>query len=136
MADQRRTMLYLLDQNRDRLRPCRPSAPMPTRHAPLHNLIRSGVVHSANFRKAAVKMDDVFYGKKPNRIRPRNGLNNPEKSFRRISQTGCGLIRFQQHIFHPMFPAFCMAATRRRNQTGGNHDEVCTWPDPEAATPE
>jgi hypothetical protein len=32
---------------------------------PLHNLIRLGVTHSANFRKAAVKMDDLFYGTKP-----------------------------------------------------------------------
>jgi len=31
----------------------------------LHNLIRLGVAHSANFRKAAVKMDDLFYGRKP-----------------------------------------------------------------------
>ena len=31
----------------------------------LHNLIRYGVSHSANFRKAAVKMDDLFYGSKP-----------------------------------------------------------------------
>ncbi|MCB2209763.1 4Fe-4S dicluster domain-containing protein [bacterium] len=31
----------------------------------LHNLIRFGVANSANFRKAAVAMDDLFYGKKP-----------------------------------------------------------------------
>ena len=31
----------------------------------MHNLIRFGVDRSANFRKAALKMDDVFYGKKP-----------------------------------------------------------------------
>ena len=31
----------------------------------MHNLIRLGVENSANFRKAAVKMDDLFYGRKP-----------------------------------------------------------------------
>lgn len=31
----------------------------------LHNMIRYGVAHSANFRKAAVVMDDFFYGEKP-----------------------------------------------------------------------
>jgi reductive dehalogenase len=31
----------------------------------LHNLIRFGVTHSANFRKAAAAMDDLFYGPKP-----------------------------------------------------------------------
>ena len=31
----------------------------------LHNLIRFGVAHSANFRQAAVAMDDLFYGPKP-----------------------------------------------------------------------
>jgi len=30
-----------------------------------HNLIRFGVNHSSNFRKAAVRLDDAFYGKKP-----------------------------------------------------------------------
>ncbi|MDY6872994.1 MAG: reductive dehalogenase domain-containing protein, partial [Chloroflexota bacterium] len=30
-----------------------------------HNLIRLGVANSANFRKAAVAMDDLFYGRKP-----------------------------------------------------------------------
>jgi len=45
---------------------CMAVCPYAHPDSPLHNLIRSGVVHSANFRKAAVKMDDVFYGKKPN----------------------------------------------------------------------
>jgi len=31
----------------------------------LHNLIRFGVQRSANFRRAAIWMDDLFYGKKP-----------------------------------------------------------------------
>ena len=31
----------------------------------MHNLIRLGVENSANFRKAAVKVDDLFYGRKP-----------------------------------------------------------------------
>jgi epoxyqueuosine reductase QueG len=31
----------------------------------LHNLIRFGVSRSANFRRAAVLLDDLFYGKKP-----------------------------------------------------------------------
>ncbi len=31
----------------------------------LHNLIRYGVERSANFRKAAIKLDDLFYCKKP-----------------------------------------------------------------------
>ncbi|MBG0786696.1 MAG: 4Fe-4S dicluster domain-containing protein [Anaerolineaceae bacterium] len=31
----------------------------------LHNLIRLGVTQSANFRRAAVTMDDLFYGRKP-----------------------------------------------------------------------
>ncbi len=31
----------------------------------LHNLIRYGVDRSANFRRAAIWMDDLFYGKKP-----------------------------------------------------------------------
>lgn len=30
-----------------------------------HNLIRFGVANSANFRRAAIWMDDLFYGKKP-----------------------------------------------------------------------
>lgn len=32
---------------------------------PLHNLIRWGVAHSGGFRRAAVVMDDFFYGRKP-----------------------------------------------------------------------
>ncbi|MFN2303289.1 MAG: 4Fe-4S dicluster domain-containing protein, partial [Anaerolineales bacterium] len=31
----------------------------------LHNFIRWGVKHSGNFRRAAVLLDDLFYGKKP-----------------------------------------------------------------------
>ncbi len=31
----------------------------------LHNLIRYGVDRSANFRKAAIKLDDLIYGNKP-----------------------------------------------------------------------
>ncbi len=31
----------------------------------LHNLIRLGVNHSSNFRRAAIVMDDLFYGVKP-----------------------------------------------------------------------
>ena len=31
----------------------------------LHNLIRFGIAHSPHFRKAAVAMDDFFYGRKP-----------------------------------------------------------------------
>jgi len=31
----------------------------------MHNLIRLGVAHSHNFRRAALWMDDLFYGKKP-----------------------------------------------------------------------
>ena len=31
----------------------------------LHNLIRFGVNHSSNFRRAAIVMDDLFYGVKP-----------------------------------------------------------------------
>jgi reductive dehalogenase len=45
----------------------------------LHNLIRFGVANSANFRKAAVAMDDLFYGKKP---KP----HLPPKWVRRISK--------------------------------------------------
>jgi len=36
----------------------------------MHNLIRFGVQNSANFRKAALKMDDLFYGKKPKPYAP------------------------------------------------------------------
>ena len=37
-----------------------------------HNLIRFGVAHSANFRRAAIWLDDLFYGKKP---RPHDSPN-------------------------------------------------------------
>ncbi len=39
----------------------------PYAHAdtPLHNLIRLGVSRSANFRRAAIALDDLFYGHKP-----------------------------------------------------------------------
>ena len=45
---------------------CMAVCPYAHPDTPLHNLIRFGVAHSANFRKAAVKMDDLFYGRKPN----------------------------------------------------------------------
>ncbi|MBG0784115.1 MAG: 4Fe-4S dicluster domain-containing protein [Anaerolineaceae bacterium] len=44
---------------------CMAVCPYAHPDTPLHNLIRLGVTHSANFRKAAVKMDDLFYGSKP-----------------------------------------------------------------------
>lgn len=44
---------------------CMAVCPYAHPDTPLHNLIRLGVAHSANFRKAAAAMDDLFYGKKP-----------------------------------------------------------------------
>jgi reductive dehalogenase len=44
---------------------CMAVCPYAHPDTPLHNLIRFGVANSANFRKAAVVMDDLFYGKKP-----------------------------------------------------------------------
>ncbi|MEA3351770.1 MAG: hypothetical protein U9Q82_14230 [Chloroflexota bacterium] len=31
----------------------------------LHNFVRWGIQHSGSFRRAAVWLDDLFYGKKP-----------------------------------------------------------------------
>lgn len=45
---------------------CMAVCPYAHPDTPLHNLVRFGVAHSANFRKAAVRMDDLFYGSKPN----------------------------------------------------------------------
>jgi ferredoxin len=42
----------------------------------LHNLIRFGVAHSANFRSAAVWLDDFFYGKKPPSHQPPRWLDH------------------------------------------------------------
>jgi ferredoxin len=42
----------------------------------LHNLIRFGVAHSANFRRAAVWLDDFFYGKKPPSHQPPRWLDH------------------------------------------------------------
>lgn len=36
----------------------------------MHNLIRFGVNHSGNFRRAASTLDDLFYGKKPTPLAP------------------------------------------------------------------
>ena len=41
-----------------------------------HNLIRYGVAHSANFRRAAIWLDDVFYGRKPHPHQPPGWLRN------------------------------------------------------------
>ncbi len=44
---------------------CMAVCPYSHPNTPLHNLVRFGVANSAKFRKAAVVMDDVFYGRKP-----------------------------------------------------------------------
>ena len=41
-----------------------------------HNLIRFGVAHSANFRRSAVWLDDLFYGKKPRPHQPPQWLDH------------------------------------------------------------
>jgi reductive dehalogenase len=41
----------------------------------LHNLIRFGVARSANFRRAAIWLDDLFYGKKPRPHQPPRWLD-------------------------------------------------------------
>ncbi len=70
----------------------------------LYNLIRYGVTHSANFRKAAVKMDDVFYGSKPNPHSPPEWIDLFQYLLPTgFSQTHYELIRLQQHFDHPMF---------------------------------
>jgi reductive dehalogenase len=50
----------------------------PYAHAdiPIHNLIRLGVANSANFRRAAVWLDDLFYGKKPRPHDPPRWVNH------------------------------------------------------------
>jgi ferredoxin len=44
---------------------CMAVCPYAHKDNAFHNLIRVGVAHSANFRRAAVWLDDLFYGKKP-----------------------------------------------------------------------
>lgn len=41
----------------------------------LHNLIRKGVYNSTIFRKVAIKMDDLFYGRKPVPLKPADWLD-------------------------------------------------------------
>ncbi len=55
---------------------CMAVCPYAHADSPLHNLIRLGVRRSANFRRAAVALDDLFYGKKPKPHAPPDWLKD------------------------------------------------------------